>query len=809
MRLKLFIFLFSLPFITFSQVPTYSWGGQIGGTGFDDAQNLSIDIFGNVIVTGFYQDTVDFDFDPLSTNTLTTSENANAYVSKYDPSGNLLWARDIQGNDPDLSAFITASITDASGNIYLTGYYEGTVDLNPDSTTEELHTSNGASDIFIVKLDVNGSFLWGGSIGGTQGDRANAIAIDNQNNFYITGYFEETIDFDITEDVFNLTGSNFGSVFVLKLDENANLSWGKSFLGGSDQGTSIVVDDQYNVYVTGHILGSTDFDPSEETFILSSSGNARAVFVLKLNDNGDFENAGVTHSQDAGDYPTANSIKLDSENNIYIAGAFAGELDFDISAENEFILSAYFSAQDIFVLKLDNDLNIVWVRNMGGTVQYEARAMALDSNDNVYTTGTFMGGFPGDFDPGPPLYPLTAGSGLDVFISVLDSDGIFVDAEAIIGNGNDRGNDIVLDNAGNIYLTGNFTYDIKKYSVFDIDSNGEMDGFLFKFGNEPTTDPANFPPVAVDDSITVGQGCSQILNIDSNDFDVDGVLLNAAVTIIQFPINGSLIDNGDGLLSYVHNGNAELTDSFRYTIADNEGASSNVAIVNVSIILGPGTCVADCNGVMGGTGTTDLCGVCDSNPDNDNTTCTDCEGVVNGDAHAGTLCSDGNNFGIYDTDCNCEIFPVVDIDGHVSGLPECGVRHMTISIYNQEHPELNDVFVTTIDENGHFTTPQFSIGTYSILIKVDGYLAKLYPDETIEVEGIQLEISGLIGGDANNSNNVNISDISFISAAFGSAMGDANYNFLVDLNCDGVVNISDVSLMNVSFGMSGDDPPGE
>lgn len=299
-RFKIFILFLVVPFIGFSQVPTYSWGGQIGGSGFDSSENLSIDIFGNVIVTGFYQSTVDFNFDPLITTTLTTAENAIAYIAKYDPSGNLQWVKDIQGNDPDLSAFITASITDASGNIYLTGYYLGTIDLNPNPAIEEPHTSNGDSDIFILKLDVNGAFVWGGSIGGTQGDRANAIAIDDQDNIYLTGFFEETIDFDITDEVMNLTGTIFGSIFALKLDENANLLWGTSFAGGSDQGTSIVVDDTYNVYVTGHISGSTDFDPSDNTFMLSSSGNARAIFVLKLNGTGDFVDAGVTTSQNAG-----------------------------------------------------------------------------------------------------------------------------------------------------------------------------------------------------------------------------------------------------------------------------------------------------------------------------------------------------------------------------------------------------------------------------------------------------------------------------------------------------------------------------
>lgn len=589
-KIKLLIIIL-LPFIGYSQLPSYNWGGQIGGIGSDSSRTITTDIFGNIIVTGTFNDTVDFNLDISITNNLTSSGNTDSYISKYTSSGDLVWVKSIQSNGlSGINPLITSSITDSSGNIYITGYFEGTIDFNPSSSDNELYTANGDSDIFIIKLDVNGVFVWGGTIGGTQGDRANSITIDDQDNIYLTGYFEETIDFDITDGVLNLTGSSFGSVFVIKLDKNSNLIWGQSFLGGADQGNSIIVDNLYNVYVTGHIRGTTDFDPSPNTFNLSSTGGTRAAFVLKLNNNGDFVNAGVTSSLNSGSIPDANEIKLDSNNNVYVAGSFSGSVDFDFSTGVQDLVSTGSSAfDDIFILKLDNDLNYSWVGKMGSNVNDSALGMVIDNNDNIYTTGYYEGSgvVAADFDPDPSVYnPLSGSSEQEVFVSILDSDGIYIDAENIIGSSDDRARDIAIDNVGNIYIVGEFPFDIRNFPDFDIDSNGSTDGFLFKFGNVTNNDPDNFPPVAIDDNFYVVQGGNQTINIVSNDSDSDGTLLNSSVSIITHPTNGNIVDNGNGTITYNHNGSSMPNDSFQYTIEDNDNATSNVATVNISTTLG-------------------------------------------------------------------------------------------------------------------------------------------------------------------------------------------------------------------------------
>jgi hypothetical protein len=102
------------------------------------------------------------------------------------------WAGALRGT---LAETPTGIAADASGNVYTTGYFNGTTDFDPGAAVYNL-TPVGSDDIFISKVDVNGDFVWAISIGGTGSDNANAIAVDNAGNIYTTGFFNGTVDFD-------------------------------------------------------------------------------------------------------------------------------------------------------------------------------------------------------------------------------------------------------------------------------------------------------------------------------------------------------------------------------------------------------------------------------------------------------------------------------------------------------------------------------------------------------------------------------------------------------------------------------------
>lgn len=175
-------------------------------------------------------------------------------------------------------------------------------------------------------------------------------------------------------------------------------------------------------------------------------------------------------------------------------------------------------------------------------------------------------------------------------------------------------------------------------------------------------------------------------------------------------------------------------------------------------------------------------------------------GVNNGDP-----CMINGLAGTY-VDCECAANPPVITGGSIPALNNCAPRNVTLSLYNTGDFSLSQVIETSIGLNGGFTMAVTAPGTYNILVKVDGYLAKMYSNQVIAEGGGMLVFSGLHGGDLNNSNSVNLVDISVMNLSMGAAVGEDNYNFLADINCDGWVNLIDVSVLNTTFGMTGDVP---
>jgi hypothetical protein len=116
------------------------WVKDMGPGDWNDYAGLTVDGSGNVIATGFFQGTVDFDQGPGTANLTAVGYNA-AYVVKYDPTGALIWAEKIDATNSSGGAVGQTLTTDASGNVYVTGNYGGTVDFDPGSGHDHPHQS--------------------------------------------------------------------------------------------------------------------------------------------------------------------------------------------------------------------------------------------------------------------------------------------------------------------------------------------------------------------------------------------------------------------------------------------------------------------------------------------------------------------------------------------------------------------------------------------------------------------------------------------------------------------------------------------
>ena len=451
--IKLFtaIILLAINFMN-AQTTGFQWAVAMGGATADKGSSIAIDASGNVYTTGYFFGTADFD-PGVGTFTLASVGSNDAFISKLDASGNFVWAKSIGSST---SSEGTSIAVDANDNVYITGVFNGIADFDPGVGTSTI-TSIGASDIFVIKLDANGNFVWAKQIGGTSSDNSRALALDVNNNVYITGWFSNTVDFDPGVGTNSLTSSGLTDIFVWKLDASGNYVWAKQMGGTStgDQGNAIKVDPSGNVYTTGSYSTTADFNPGAGTYTLTSQG-ATDAFISKLDASGNFvwaKSIGGTNVDNGF------SLELDVFGNVYSTGTFNGTVDFDPSAATYTFTS--FGSSDIYINKLDASGNFLWAKQMGGSIFDQGQAIATDATGNVYTTGYFQ--TTADFDPGVGTYTLSAIGGADVFINKLDASGNFLWAKAMGANNSDVGLAIKVDAANNVYTAGTF------YATVDFD----------------------------------------------------------------------------------------------------------------------------------------------------------------------------------------------------------------------------------------------------------------------------------------------------------------------------------------------------
>ncbi len=156
---------------------------------------------------------------------------------------------------------------------------------------------------------------------------------------------------------------------------------------------------------------------------------------------------------------------------------------------------------------------------------------------------------------------------------------------------------------------------------------------------------------------------------------------------------------------------------------------------------------------------------------------------------------------------SCVIPDEATLDGTVAWNSDCGDRDAIVALYNPGTDELVDSYAVVVNAAGEFSIAGITTGTFDIITKVNGYLSKGNAGVVIANGDNGLDIGSILPGDLNSDNGVSVADLSSVNAAFGSVVGDPNFNPLADMNCSGGVSIADVSLMNASFGLTGDEAP--
>lgn len=465
------------------QTLEFEWARQIEGTNNDYGQSITTDPNGNVLTTGYFQATAQFDLAGSSAS-LTSAGQGDIFIHKSSSDGTFLWAKRIGGASSDQGFAVSC---DSLGNILLSGQFEGTVDFDPGPDTTEL-TSNGGYDVFICKLDPDGNFIWAGHMGGSTNDYGHDLAMDNAGNILLAGEFRGTADMDPGTGVDNLISSGQADAFLVKLDANGGLIWARGFGGNRpEHGYGVSADLDGNTYLTGDFIGAADFDPGAGTFELTPV-DLYDGFVVKLDSSGSFAWATQFggNAQDRG-----YAVATDTAGNVLVTGVFEDTIDVDAGPAVEELISN--GSSDVIVLKLEPTGELIWARSFGGGQDDTGESIVTDVDGNIFAAGGYKGIL--DLDPGPDSVFSPSYGGSDIFLHKLGPDGEFVWASTFGALNEDWANDVHLTSDGRLLATGRFQ------GMVDFNPTGSG-GLLDATGVDPFILSMGIPSVSLEESFS-------------------------------------------------------------------------------------------------------------------------------------------------------------------------------------------------------------------------------------------------------------------------------------------------------------------
>ncbi len=247
----------------------FTWAKQFqGSAGVSNAFAIEADKWDNLIASGSFRGTMDFDPGPgLAQKTATGG--TDGYVVKLDSTGQFNWVRHLGSlvATPSSAREVYDIALDPTGAVYATGYFSNSVVFEPGVVGQAVTAVNGF-DAMVFKCDSAGAVQWHVTYGGNAGDIGRSILIDNFSNIYTTGTFSDSVDFDPGAAEFylktkNNPNSTYADIYYTKLTNSGDFIWAKS-MGGKhvDQADGIVMDAAHNLYTVGFFQSDTcDFDP--------------------------------------------------------------------------------------------------------------------------------------------------------------------------------------------------------------------------------------------------------------------------------------------------------------------------------------------------------------------------------------------------------------------------------------------------------------------------------------------------------------------------------------------------------------------
>ncbi len=370
-------------------MPTARWSTDYGDGNIEDATCVAIDASGNIVLTGYFQGTIDFGGGPLTA----AGASNDIFVAKLDSSGHFIWAKQF-GDTQSQAAYGVA--VDLTGAVYVVGNNSGTLDFGTGAPL----VSAGMEDVFIAKLDTNGAPIWSKGFGDPTDQSAFSVAVTPSGAIAVVGYMDGTVDFGGV----SLTSAGNGDALAIELDATGATLWANRFGDAAEQeATNVAVDSTGALAIAGEFGGSITIGATT-----LASADMRDAFLAKLDPSGAplFADGFGGPGDQLGDW-----VATGPNGAIVLGASFQNSITVGTTS-----ITSLGTASKL-VASFDATGTVSWTKAFASASVYDWSSVAVDAQGNVFVAGEFDDGIDLGFGR------VETNGGYDVFVAKLDATG--------------------------------------------------------------------------------------------------------------------------------------------------------------------------------------------------------------------------------------------------------------------------------------------------------------------------------------------------------------------------------------------------
>ncbi|MCB9251498.1 MAG: T9SS type A sorting domain-containing protein [Flavobacteriales bacterium] len=480
------------------------WEISSGGSLADNASSVSKTGDGGYFITGY----------TFSTNKDVTGNHGNSdlWVVKLDQAGEMEWQKCLGGTKGEIGRY--GEQTSDEGYI-VTG--------NSLSSDGDLSENKGSNDFWIVKLKKNGSLEWQKTYGGSGHDYPYQIKQTFEGGYILVGHsYSEDGDLDKNKGEYD--------AWVLKLNETGDLEWKTSLGGAMDDILTNIVQTNDSMYIASGLSKSNDGD-------LSTNKGGEDVWLVKLDRNGTL----ISSTSFGGTGDEYSNKVLETEDKGFLLACRTSSNDGDITSNK--------GQKDFWILKLNQNGQIVWQRSYGGSFDDYPYSVEKDFHGGYYVSG-YTGSNDGNVNGN--------NGGIDVWLLNIAEDGTLKWQKTFGGSGSDIAYSMVSNTDGSVVMTGSSTSKDKDVSA----NNGALDYWTLKVNTVLSVkDPqgstrASLYPNPTSDKIEI-LFMDNSGNTDFKIYDLQGrLMMSGDLEVVKKSIDVSNLQEGLYYLSFQDRGAA-------------------------------------------------------------------------------------------------------------------------------------------------------------------------------------------------------------------------------------------------------------